>query len=752
MVYSVVSSRRWACLWVWAVSLMSLGLMHGGVEAVLPTAAIDVSVGGAPDLQVTLLAAQASFGVWPAMGAFQNPTWHPLRPPSDNALLCQEVPRHGKQNTAGKGVMMVPRGDCTFERKALAAQRLGAQGMILYGSLDSRYSYNASTSQVIWPQNLYDYDCSKAQALVPKSAITLDPGYNGPANDPLLTGSREDGNLCAVDNENFASSCPSQRCLLTGANTTDASMMEACCAWDLHVWLYADPTIANDTEPISIPALYITMEQATTLFDLMDQADASETLVDMVLYQCQRPSYNAASIIIWALGVFVAAVAAYLSAADYREAKHNVSQERDGGPAYTSVGSDDENRPLAEAPYRVQSSFGSQEESLDLEVHHALGFIVMASTGLLVLFFLKIYNFVKVMYAFGCAGAVVQVIFYPLYARAWIYMAGPNVHPKTICTLQCLDIGRLDVVDILATVSGYSVGLAWIIVAFVVDHPESNTFFWVAQDVFGACMCITFLSTIKLNSIKVASALLIVAFLYDIFFVFVTPLLTKGGESIMINVATSGGPPKADPSWCEKYPHDTDCLGGDPLPMLFTIPRIGDYQGGASLLGLGDIVLPGLLLSFAARFDAAKSLVGLMGGGNHGNHAGRTSSCSGGCGYYGPLVVAYAVGLMMANMAVYLMNMGQPALLYLVPCCLGTMAFLGWRRNELDQLWHGPKLLTTADSILYGNNNDPNEETRDDSPNSVILDTDTAAATPTDSAKDSPTGDTSRNQPLLNVI
>eukprot|EP00978_Attheya_sp_CCMP212_P003029 scaffold6204_cov55-Attheya_sp.AAC.2 len=56
------------------------------------------------------------------------------------------------------------------------------------------------------------------------------------------------------------------------------------------------------------------------------------------------------------------------------------------------------------------------------------------------------------------------------------------------------------------------------------------------------------------------------------------PLLTKGGESIMISVATSGGPPKADPSWCKKYPHDMDCLGGDPLPMIFTIPCIGDYQ------------------------------------------------------------------------------------------------------------------------------------------------------------------------------
>ena len=101
-----------------------------------------------------------------------------------------------------------------------------------------------------------------------------------------------------------------------------------------------------------------------------------------------------------------------------------------------------------------------------------------------------------------------------------------------------------------------------------------------------------------LYDIKVGAVLLIVAFFYDIFFVFITLLLTNHGKSIVVNVAKSGGFPKADPSWCEKYPFSADCKGGDPLPVLFADPRIGNYQGGCSMLGLGDIVLPGLLLSF----------------------------------------------------------------------------------------------------------------------------------------------------------
>jgi hypothetical protein len=62
------------------------------------------------------------------------------------------------------------------------------------------------------------------------------------------------------------------------------------------------------------------------------------------------------------------------------------------------------------------------------------------------------------------------------------------------------------------------------------------------------------------------------------------------------------------------------------------------------------------------------------------------------------LILAYAIGLMMASIAVVLMKRGQPALLYIVPACLGTVLFVG--RKELGELWRGPKVIRIADDQL----------------------------------------------------
>ncbi|KAL3609896.1 hypothetical protein D5086_000916 [Populus alba] len=102
-----------------------------------------------------------------------------------------------------------------------------------------------------------------------------------------------------------------------------------------------------------------------------------------------------------------------------------------------------------------------------------------------------------------------------------------------------------------------------------------------------------------------------------------------------------------------------DRSGEDGIPMLLKIPRLFDPWGGYSIIGFGDILLPGLLIAFSLRYDwsANKSLR---------------------AGYFPWAMLAYGLGLLITYVALNLMDgHGQPALLYIVPFTLGASSGIG---------------------------------------------------------------------------
>merc|ERR1712137_517727 len=106
-------------------------------------------------------------------------------------------------------------------------------------------------------------------------------------------------------------------------------------------------------------------------------------------------------------------------------------------------------------------------------------------------------------------------------------------------------------------------------------------------------------------------------------------------------------------------------MGGSiPLPMLVLVPHV--LTSGSGMLGLGDIVLPGLLLSQLFRVDYA-----LL---NEQNHVKRRLNAwqvlAKSEGFFLPALLGYVVGLVLTFTALAVLQMGQPALLYLVPCTL----------------------------------------------------------------------------------
>lgn len=52
-------------------------------------------------------------------------------------------------------------------------------------------------------------------------------------------------------------------------------------------------------------------------------------------------------------------------------------------------------------------------------------------------------------------------------------------------------------------------------------------------------------------------------------------------------------------------------------------------------------------------------------------------------------IAAYGIGLLITFVMLFVMQQGQPALLYLVPCTLITGYVIGWLRGDLKRLWTG---------------------------------------------------------------
>jgi len=382
--------------------------------------------------------------------------------------------------------------------------------------------------------------------------------------------------------------------------------------------------------------------------------------------------------------------------------------------------------PNTQQPQRVNANSQSSTagaQSMELNALHVVLFVACASGFLFILFFFNLDKVIRVLYGIGGSVAMNHILFYPLYDKLLVSkfrLGGAKIANK----LQSNAFGKLPYIsnltwmEVLSAASAWSFGIAWIVIGMTRVHPMSNGYYWFIQDVMGVCFCILILGLIHINTIMVASILLCLVFVYDIFYVFISPYIV--GSSMMIDVAT--GANGIDPTFCEKYPSDKACRGAfAPLPMLLAVPWFNDFRGGFSMLGLGDIILPGLLISFAARYDAARDLVKkctqtstIRSGENdldiapedvessssrYHYHFGRVQKALF-YGYFGPLMIAYGIGLMVAYIVVWSTKTGQPALLYLVPACLGTVLFLGWRRRELSELWSGPVAMKKANKMV----------------------------------------------------
>ncbi|KAF4349139.1 hypothetical protein F8388_012257 [Cannabis sativa] len=126
---------------------------------------------------------------------------------------------------------------------------------------------------------------------------------------------------------------------------------------------------------------------------------------------------------------------------------------------------------------------------------------------------------------------------------------------------------------------------------------------------------------LSLGSFKTGAILLAGLFVYDIFWVFFTP--------VMVSVAKSFDAP---------------------IKLLFPT---GDSTRPFSMLGLGDIVIPGIFVALALRFDVSRGKQGQ---------------------YFRSAFLGYTFGVVLTIVVMNWFQAAQPALLYIVPAVIGFLA------------------------------------------------------------------------------
>ncbi|CAF0956509.1 unnamed protein product [Adineta steineri] len=295
--------------------------------------------------------------------------------------------------------------------------------------------------------------------------------------------------------------------------------------------------------------------------------------------------------------------------------------------------------------------------------------------------------------------------------------------PSHTCHKPCTcQLGPFNVFTICAMIISLTIIIIW----YIYRQAE---WAWVLQDLLGAAICITVTSVYRLGNMRVITLILLGFFLYDIFFVFITPYIpffqpsspkntstitttttttTTMSPYTVSNVQTVVGYRKVarNPSVMEQV-----ALGigtnGEVVPLLFALPMFIPESEidpcmtiRKSMLGFGDVILPGILLTFCKIFDIASENRWPI--------------------YYVQSLVSYFIGLSLTHVALYVMNTAQPALLYLVPCILLSTIITGLCRGELKELFHGRRLQSLLDgkpkhvesSLLAASENSINEQTQ----------------------------------------
>merc|ERR1719233_2204706 len=163
---------------------------------------------------------------------------------------------------------------------------------------------------------------------------------------------------------------------------------------------------------------------------------------------------------------------------------------------------------------------------------------------------------------------------------------------------------------------------------------------WVANNLLGLAFAVNGVELLHLSNVVTGCILLGGLFFYDIFWVF--------GTDVMVTVAKSFEAP---------------------IKLVFPQDLLehGLNATNFAMLGLGDIVIPGIFIALLLRYDMSLK---------------RNSNF-----YFYATFNAYLAGLLLTIFIMHVYKHAQPALLYLVPACLGVPLFLALVRGDIKSMF-----------------------------------------------------------------
>ncbi|XP_047600570.1 minor histocompatibility antigen H13 isoform X4 [Lutra lutra] len=165
---------------------------------------------------------------------------------------------------------------------------------------------------------------------------------------------------------------------------------------------------------------------------------------------------------------------------------------------------------------------------------------------------------------------------------------------------------------------------------------------WIANNLFGLAFSLNGVELLHLNNVSTGCILLGGLFIYDVFWVF--------GTNVMVTVAKSFEAP---------------------IKLVFPQDLLekGLEADNFAMLGLGDIVIPGIFIALLLRFDISLK---------KNTHT-----------YFYTSFAAYIFGLGLTIFIMHIFKHAQPALLYLVPACIGFPVLVALAKGEVTEMFSG---------------------------------------------------------------